>query len=168
MVEQPHDALFRETFSDPVLAAAELTAILPPELVATFNWSTLRLESGSLVTVDERRECDLLFTVERHGASDPALVFVLFEHQSSDDQLMALRLLGYMVKTWESWSSRRGTPKQPLPFILPVVLSHDPRGWRAATQFRALFGDGAGAMIIGETSDPTRGMLASNWAPTAC
>lgn len=26
-----------------------------------------------------------------------------------------------------------------------------------------LFGDGAGAMIIGETDDPSRGMLASNW-----
>lgn len=139
MVDQPHDALFRETFSDPVLAAAELKSILPAEVVALFDWPSLRLESGSLVSVDDRRHCDLLFTLDRIGTGDPALVFVLFEHQSSDDKLMALRMLGYMVKAWESWAARTENRAPPLPFILPVVLSHDPRGWRSATRFEQLF-----------------------------
>lgn len=41
--------------------------------------------------------------------------------------------------------------------VMSKVLNWDDR------RTCVLFGDGAGAMIIGETDDPTRGMLASNW-----
>lgn len=140
MVDHPHDALFKQTFSDVVNAAAELRAVLPSAVVAALDWDSLRLESGSSVGVEESpRHCDLLFSVSRRGGGDRALVFVLFEHQSSTDARMPLRMLGYMVKVWEAWSARGEAAGRRLPAIVPVVLSHAPAGWRHATRFRTMF-----------------------------
>lgn len=135
-----HYILFRETFSDEAQSAAQLRAILPRDVVAQLDWSSLHLESGSFVSLgDDPRHCDLLFSVARVDGGGQVLVFVLFEHQSSNDRLIALRVLGYMVRIWDTWVRKADTPTLPLPPILPVVLSHDERGWRSATRFRDLF-----------------------------
>lgn len=65
-----------------------------------------------------------------------ARAYVLFEHQSSVDPWMPLRLLRYMLRVWEAVAAE-STP--PLPVIVPVVLHHSDTGWRAATSFSALF-----------------------------
>jgi predicted transposase YdaD len=59
---------------------------LPASLVARTDFSTLELCSGSFV--DETligSQSDLLFSVK--VGSMPALLYVLFEHQSSVDKL---------------------------------------------------------------------------------
>jgi hypothetical protein len=45
----PDDALSRHELSRPERAAAELADVLPAELAARIEWSTLRLEPGSFV-----------------------------------------------------------------------------------------------------------------------
>src|SRR6187399_1970474 len=95
--KQPHDALFKKTFSVVEHAAAELRAVLPAALVARTDFSTLALCPGSYI--DENlagSQSDLLFSVKVDGK--PSLIYVLFEHQSSPDKLMPLRLLGYIVR----------------------------------------------------------------------
>src|SRR5690606_15865759 len=47
--ESPHDALFKTTFTRPEHAAGELQTVLPQELVARINFSTLEVRSGSYV-----------------------------------------------------------------------------------------------------------------------
>jgi hypothetical protein len=47
--KQPHDALFKKTFSVPEHAAAEFRAVLPPKLIACADFSTLALCPGSYV-----------------------------------------------------------------------------------------------------------------------
>jgi predicted transposase/invertase (TIGR01784 family) len=78
---QPHDALFKQTFSQVAHAAAELRAVLPPTLVREIDFSTLELCSGSYV--DQAllgSQSDLLFSAKVAGK--PALLYLLFEHQS--------------------------------------------------------------------------------------
>jgi hypothetical protein len=60
-----------------------------------------------------------------------ALVYILFEHQSSSDPMMGLRLLRYIVRIWERWLRNEATGKR-LPLVLPVVLHHSDSGWTAA------------------------------------
>lgn len=48
----PHDALFRSTFSQVEHAAAEFRAVLPSELLSAVNLTTLRLESGTFVDAE--------------------------------------------------------------------------------------------------------------------
>ena len=86
---------------------------------------------------------DLLFSAPL--AADPessACVHLLFEHQSTRDPFIALRLLRYMVLIWEEWIRLFGNSK-PLPVIFPVVLAQDRRIWKLSTQFSALFGNAA-------------------------
>ena len=59
----PHDLLARYTFAHPERAAAELHAVLPPHVVSSVDWSSLRREPGSVVDAELREtESDLLFT----------------------------------------------------------------------------------------------------------
>jgi predicted transposase/invertase (TIGR01784 family) len=135
MSTAPHDALFKAVFSQAELAAEELRCVLPPELVAQMDLTSLTLEAGSFVDEELREQhTDLLYSVRLAGR--PARVYVLFEHQSKGEWWMALRLLRYMLRIWELCVADGA---QQLPVIVPVVLHHGETGWRAATCFEGLF-----------------------------
>ena len=136
MTTSIHDALFKKTFSQVEHAAGELRAILPPGLTARIDFATLALCPGSFVAEDFRqRHTDLLFSAEIAGKK--ALLYVLFEHQSTVDPLMLFRLLAYMVRIWEA--HLRSEPEATrLPAIIPVVLHHSRSGWTADVAFEEL------------------------------
>lgn len=134
-VHQPHDKLFTIGFGDPSNAAGLLSAQLPAELVSQIDWSTLKSESGTFVDPELRKtQSDLLFSATFAGR--PCLLYVLFEHQTQEDPLMALRLLRYMINIW--WTFVRDHPGQPLPIILPVVLAQNSRTWKVKPQLSSL------------------------------
>ena len=72
------------------------------------------------------------------SASRDAGIYVLFEHQSSGERWMALRLLHYMMAIWDGCIADGATV---LPVIIPVVRHHGDGGWTAATRFE---GTGSG------------------------
>jgi len=77
----------------------------------------------------------LLFSAQLDGR--PALLYFLYEHQSSHDIFMPLRLLDYCVRAWNDW--RRKHPEASShPAIVPVVLHHSDRGWSGSTRFAEL------------------------------
>ena len=136
MPTSPHDGLFKATFSQVEHAAGELRAILPAALAARLDFSTLTLCPGSFI--DEAfswRHTDLLFTALFAGR--PALVYLLFEHQSTVDARMPLRMLQYEIRIWEAHLAKHPDAAK-LPVILPIVLHHGDGGWRAAVAFEEL------------------------------
>lgn len=146
--DRPHDKLFKETFSNPELAAAEFQAVLPGSVSNLIDWSTLRVASMSTSAVaSTERHHDMVFEAARSDRSEQVLVYVLFEHQSTNDPSMPLRLLEYMVRLWRSWLALEGNTL-PLPPVLPVVLSHASGGWTATVTFEGLFSDDAGTAAI--------------------
>ncbi len=135
----PHDLFARYTFENPRRAEAELRAVLPREVVAEVDWTTLKRESRSVVDPELRRtERDLLFSAKLRGGR-PILLYLLLEHQSRVDPWMAWRMLRYVVKQLEQW--RRHHAESPrLPVIIPVVLYHgEEGGWTAARRVEELF-----------------------------
>lgn len=133
----PHDALVKAIFARPEHAEGELRRLLPPELAARIDWPTLALCSGSFVDDALRsRHTDLLFSASIAGESS-VLLYLLFEHQSTDDPLMAFRLLRYMVRIWDD-HLRDNPSAVRLPAILPLVLHHSSAGWISPTNFHAL------------------------------
>ena len=79
-------------FSNPENAASELRLVLPAPLSAAIEWSTLELCPGSFVDPRlSQQHTDLLFKV-RYAGHD-AHLYVLFEHQSTEDSLMPSRIL---------------------------------------------------------------------------
>ena len=137
--KQHHDALFKSTFSDVEHAAAEFRAVLPASIVTLTDFSTLALCPGSFV--DETlagSQSDLLFTAQI--ANKPALLYILFEHQSTPDKLMPLRLLRYVLRILERHvTSKTKADSLPLPLVIPVVLHHSESGWNVARSLQDLF-----------------------------
>jgi predicted transposase/invertase (TIGR01784 family) len=136
----PHDALAKRTYSNPSEVAELLRAVLPPELLRHLDLSTLRLAPGSFVDEALRSAySDLLFTVEFDGR--PALIYLLFEHLSTVDGLVPLRLLRYLVNILEKHVADAAGKKSPLPLplVIPVVLHHSDKGWTGPTRLGDLF-----------------------------
>jgi predicted transposase YdaD len=136
--DRPHDTLFRYAFERPEIAEGELRALLPPEVVAALDFTTLTLEPGSLADPEfAQLETDLLYRVELEG--EESFVFILFEHQSSPDALMPYRMLRYMVRIWERWWRSQPSVPRRLPVIVPLVLSNAERSWSAARSLSELY-----------------------------
>ena len=133
----PHDALFHAVFSRIENAVGELRAVLPASIASRLDWTSLKLLDGHFV--DEElswRESDLVYSVLLQGHR--VILYVLFEHQSTSDGWMVLRLLRYMTRIWDRWLADHSNAKS-LPVILPVVLAHAEGGWRAPVSMHELF-----------------------------
>ena len=89
------------------------------------------------------RASDLIFQVEYAGAD--ALVYLLFEHQSSQDPMMGYRMLRYMAALWDTWRTKHKKARR-LPVILPVVMYHGRKPWKAPRSFHDLLTEPEGSL----------------------
>jgi len=139
MSNTPHDALVKAILSRPEHAATALRAMLPAELSAALDWSALRTEPASYVSVEGgARHSDLLFAIPLRGdSSREVVVYVLFEHQSSSDPLMALRLFVYVARLFEDRVLRARLKHVPL--VVPIVLAHAEQPWVGALSLDGLY-----------------------------
>ncbi|WP_437669072.1 Rpn family recombination-promoting nuclease/putative transposase [Sorangium sp. So ce131] len=146
MTSTPHDALFKSTFCHPEHAAAALRQVFSAPLAARIHFASLTLQPGSFIDQElAESHSDLLFTATLEETS--VFLYVLFEHQSTTDPLMAFRLLGYMVRIWQAYLKRH--PKETrLPAILPVVLHHSETGWTGAVAFQELLDVPPGTLAL--------------------
>ena len=133
---QPHDALFRAAFGVPSHAVSWFAARLPPEIVRHLDLSTAeRCEDHFVDETLQAVETDLLYRVRWAGRE--AFLYVLLEHQSGVEVLMAFRMLRYVVRIWERWL-RGHEGATSLPPVIPLVLYHGRGRWTAATELTDL------------------------------
>ncbi|MFB8004106.1 Rpn family recombination-promoting nuclease/putative transposase [Nocardia sp. NPDC056000] len=145
LTKNPHDAYFRHVMSEASAAEGELRTVLPESVAAEMDWDAMELQSCSFVPKElQSRYSDVLYQTRWKGRE--AFVFVLMEHQSSSDNLMAFRMLEYMVAIWNRYL--RKTPgARRLPVVIPVVVHCDPQGrrWSAPTELSDLLDIDPGA-----------------------
>lgn len=138
MTTTPHDALFKAGFELPADAAGVFRHALPAAVVEAIDWSSLEGRSGSFVDHElEKRHSDLLFSATMRGKQ--VLLYLLLEHQSTNDADMPWRMLVYLVRIWERFRKDPEHERDPLPLILPVVVAHAPEGWTSPRSFHAMF-----------------------------
>ncbi len=128
----PHDSVFRRVFGVPANAASQLRAVLPPDLAGRLDLGRLAPVPGSFV--DEAlkwRHSDVLFTAPLDGRD--AFVYVLVEHQSSDDPLMAFRVLRYVTRIWDQYEREHPKARR-LPAVIPLVVYQGPGRWTSPVQ----------------------------------
>lgn len=138
-----HDKLFKAVFSEPANAVVHFESFLPAEITAALDLASAQHVPGSFV--DEalsERHTDLLYRIPWRQESDKAdhevLLYVIFEHQSTVDSMMAYRMAAYSVRVWDHWLAENPGQKL-LPPILPLVLYHGENEWTAATELQELF-----------------------------
>ncbi len=133
---QPRDTLFRAVFGNPVHAASELQSVLPSRLLERLDLTALELMSETFVEPELRqRHVDALFATRWAGRE--ALLYLLMEHQSTPDPLMAFRMLRYQVAIWARYLELN--PKtRTFPVVVPVVIYQGQRRWNVSTEFADL------------------------------
>lgn len=135
-VHQSHDKLFKVGFSDTGNAAALLRAELPEAIASRIDWEHLRLQPGTFIDSQFRHtQSDLLYSVPLEASE--CLIYILFEHQTTRDPFLSLRLLRYMVRIWEGFTAAH--PKTvKLPVVLPVVLTQNAEVWSINSRFSSM------------------------------
>jgi predicted transposase/invertase (TIGR01784 family) len=130
-----NDGFFKAVFSQPEHATAFFKSHLPPAVTAKIDWQSLTALPGSFVKTSlQQVHSDLLFSVRI--AERETLLYLLFEHQSSPDPAMPLRLLGYVTEIFIQHHKSHGLP---LPPVLPFVFNQGPDSWNVSTTFEDLF-----------------------------
>jgi predicted transposase/invertase (TIGR01784 family) len=130
-----NDGFFKAIFSQPEHATAFFKSHLPASITARIEWTTLTVLPGSFVKSSlQQMHSDLLFSV-RIGEVE-ARLYLLFEHQSTPDPTMPLRMLGYMTEIFTQHHKAHGLP---LPPVLPFVFHQGPETWNVSTAFEDLF-----------------------------
>ena len=130
-----NDGFFKAVFSQPEHATAFFKSHLPRAITAQIDWPSLKELPGSFVKSSlQQLHSDLLFSV-RIGERE-TLLYLLFEHQSSPDPAMPLRLLGYVTEIFLQHQKAHGLP---LPPVLPFVFHQGPESWSISTAFEDLF-----------------------------
>lgn len=136
-ISNPHDRFFRETFSRTEIARDFLRNYLPEEVSGLLDFSSLELRKDSFVNPDlQQHFSDLLYKVDLRDGRE-AYAYLLFEHKSYPESLVAFQLLRYLVRIWEQ--ERRQGRNQTLAPIIPLVIYHGRAKRRVPLDFRALF-----------------------------
>ena len=93
---------------------------------------------GTFVDDDlTQRQTDVVLQARLAGRE--VIIYVLIEHQSSVDPLMAVRLHRYQSRIWDRYiRAHPGTTTAPL--ILPAVVYHGSRPWTAPTDLGEVLG----------------------------
>jgi len=136
---QPHDALFKKTFSIPSEASALFQKHLPSALSAELDWESLKTRDGHYVDQDLlKSQSDILFEVQMRDSRDPCIIYVLLEHQSEPLKEMRFRLLKYMCKIWdrEIADLQIEVPQTP---IVPLVFYIGKNAWNHSLNFSDYF-----------------------------
>ena len=132
-MNKPHDELFKISLT-PDAARQLCKAVLPAPAADLFARATLTRQPESFV--EGALASDVLYSAQI-GEREEVLLYVLFEHQSSVDPLMAYRVLRYMTLIWGRWL-REHSDAAKLPPIVPIVVYHGERGWSAPLRFEEL------------------------------
>jgi predicted transposase/invertase (TIGR01784 family) len=138
IIHHPHDKLFRLSMEEPRVAQEFLSAHLPDNLLKMINLRLLKLENHSFIDeAYKETEADIVFSVPLEKTT--AYIYLLLEHQSEIDPLIAFRLLIYRVRLMERHLKQY--PEQPLPLIYPCVVYNGDQPWDAPVDLFTLFGE---------------------------
>ena len=115
-----HEQLFRKALENPMVANELIEAHLPKDVLDIMDMSSLKPEKESFVEADLTNSVsDVLFSAKFNGNN--GYIYLLLEHQSTQDRFMAFRLFKYMVNICDRY--RLDNPKtQHLPLIYPLVI----------------------------------------------
>ncbi|BBB15366.1 transposase [Candidatus Rickettsiella viridis] len=120
-IHHPHDKFFKRNLKEKKIAIDFLKAYLPQTIYKSIDIHTLQLTEKSFI-VPELKEIhsDIIYKCEINQTS--GYLFFLVEHESTaKDELMAFRLLHYIVSlSYEHL--QQGNKK--LPIILPLCIYH--------------------------------------------
>ncbi len=123
----------------PAVAKELLQIHLPGKIQDIIDIDTLSLEKESFVEEGLKNSIgDVLFSVK--AGNQDAYIYILIEHQSKPDPLMAFRLFKYKFNICDRYLKTHPKSKK-LPLIYPMIFYNGKRKYNAEKNLWALFED---------------------------
>ncbi|MCP4347103.1 MAG: Rpn family recombination-promoting nuclease/putative transposase [Desulfobacterales bacterium] len=139
-IYNPHDAAFKSAFQKKYLVRNLIRSYLPADITKHIDFRHLALVNKSYVDEKLReKHSDIVYRTKLRGMT--ALLYFLFEHQSSSDQIMSFRTLSYENNIWKEYLDQNPEKKK-LPVIIPVVLYNGKTKWTAPLNFKEIIEGG--------------------------
>ncbi|MFV9989295.1 MAG: Rpn family recombination-promoting nuclease/putative transposase [Coxiella endosymbiont of Dermacentor nuttalli] len=114
----PHDAVFRKFLSEKETAKDFFDIWLPDEIKGLCDLDSLKVESGSFIDGDMKNyQSDILYSISTTKGN--GYIYVLIEHQSKPDKLIAWRLMRYSMAAMQK-HLEAGHKK--LPLVYPILF----------------------------------------------
>ncbi|MFM2322168.1 MAG: hypothetical protein RLZZ225_321 [Pseudomonadota bacterium] len=137
-LHQPHDASFRKSMSDLRVAKDFFLQHLRHELQTQIDWETLKLQNATFLDEHLKRSAaDMLYQVMLNG--NPAYLYLLCEHTSEPDPLLAFRIIKYIVRILQQHVEQY--PGAPFPAVYPLVLYTGNKPYTETLDWYTLFGE---------------------------
>ena len=118
-----HDHTFKAVLSFPEARKELLEQHLPKAIKERLDFTSIRLEKQSFVEPDlQAKVVDILISAKLKHSQEPAYIYILFEHQSTANQDMPLRIREYNVKILKM--HKKEHPKDKLPVLANLLFYH--------------------------------------------
>ncbi len=145
-LHNPHDKLFRASMQYPQVAREFLELHLPVSIKKYLDFNSIVTCPNSFIDKDLKLlQSDVL--LKAMVLNQETYFYILAEHQKKPDQLMAFRLMEYMIKIWDLHIKEKGKKHAiPFPVIVPLVFFTGAGRYNAPMTLWALFGDHAESM----------------------
>ncbi|WP_375329755.1 Rpn family recombination-promoting nuclease/putative transposase [Candidatus Tisiphia endosymbiont of Nemotelus uliginosus] len=132
-----HDEIFRKSMENPIVAKEFLATHLPKDVLALIDSTSLKLEKDSFIEPDlSKTISDVLFSVKFNDQD--GYIFLLLEHQSTVDKMMAFRLFKYMINICDLYLTTNPKAKS-LPLIYPLIIYNGKKKYNAPLNIWNLF-----------------------------
>jgi len=133
--ENPHDRLFKATFSIAAEAKAFIKKFMPKWISEGINFETFGKMDGSFITEElDETLSDIIYEAKWKGTEKAIKVSFLYEHKSQGKPLDVFQLKGYLDRVYE----RQQRNKEAFHVLIPMVVHHDKTIWKMRT-FADLF-----------------------------
>jgi predicted transposase/invertase (TIGR01784 family) len=132
-----HDKIFRKSMENPIVAKEFLATHLPKDVLALIDSTNVKLEKDSFIESNlSETISDVLFSVKFNDQD--GYIFLLLEHQSTVDKMMAFRLFKYMINICDRYLTNHPKAKS-LPLIYPLIIYNGKKKYNASLNIWNLF-----------------------------
>jgi len=132
-----HDEAVKDFLSENETARSFFQEYLPPEIVRNLDFNTLQICKDSFIDKKLAKYfSDILYQVNLKDTG--IFIYLLIDHKSKEDWLIAFQFLKYMVRIWELYL-KQNEGARTLPVIIPMVIYHGARQWQVDTHFIGMF-----------------------------
>jgi predicted transposase/invertase (TIGR01784 family) len=145
LVHTPHDKLFRSALQYPKVAREFLGLFLPTDMKKRLDFKSLTCCPATFI--DEQlklSQADVLFKCKL--SNQESYIYLLTEHESKADPLIAFWLMKYMVNIWDYHIKEGGKKSLPLPAIFPLVFYTGEEEYTGKRELWQLFGERSNLM----------------------
>ncbi len=120
-LHHPHDTAFKIGMSEPRVVRQMIEKYLPKHFAERIDMDTLVLSNASYIDADlKHKHSDVLYQCKSHEG-DRCILYFLWEHQSTYDKNIVIRLFGYICRIMESHLQQFGDNVK-LPVVIPILV----------------------------------------------